>query len=199
RHAWINQEIVKGGQNIGAEALIDDVHGGWEFNFVSGQYVPAAPPLDGYYKWDTNPNGPTFSRKYTPAEAADLNDISDAALKTKPFYDPFKYAGLYDASTGSAVAALPEVRYNLLASAIPASSYAVAPNSVDLLREHPLGDRDFNMQEELKNRDQYGAVFWKENDATYGPDWIHSDFRDMAFTYVWPMYERMMELGNLNE
>ena len=55
------------------------------------------------------------------------------------------------------------------------------------------------MEAELKNKDQYNAIFWMENDATFGQNWIHSDFRDVSFTYVWPMYEKMKKLGNLDE
>jgi hypothetical protein len=125
-------------------------------------------------------------------------DISNENLRAKPFYGLFKYAGLYDNVTGDAVAAMPAVRYNLLATAIPASSYAVAPNAVDKLRTQFVTNRNYNMQNELKGKDQYGAVFWLENDPTYVEDWIHSDFRDVAITYVWPMYEKMIELGKLN-
>lgn len=195
RHAWVNQEIVKGGQNIGAEALIEVVHGGWEFNFEFGVYFPGVSPLDGYYKWDYIPR---VSRKFHPAEAADFTQISSADLKTKPFHDPFLYVGLYGPSTGSTIAELPEARYNLLATAIPATSYAVAPNAIDDLINHPQGTRNYNMESSLKNTDQYGAIFWVENDAAYNGDWIHSDFRDVACTYVWPMYEKMINLGKLD-
>jgi hypothetical protein len=94
---------------------------------------------------------------------------------------------------------MPAVRYNLLATAIPASSYAVAPNAIDELTANSQGNRNHNMESSLKNTDQYGAVFWMENDPTYNGDWIHSDFRDVAHTYVWPMYEKMIDLGQLKQ
>lgn len=30
-------------------------------------------------------------------------------------------------------------------------------------------------------------------------DWVHSDFRDVTFSYVIPMYEKMVELGKLEK
>ena len=29
--------------------------------------------------------------------------------------------------------------------------------------------------------------------------WLHSDFRNMAMPYVYPVYEQMLDIGNLRE
>jgi len=33
----------------------------------------------------------------------------------------------------------------------------------------------------------------------YASDWLHSDFKDIALPYVYPMYEKMLEIGQLTE
>jgi hypothetical protein len=190
RHAWVNQEIAKGGQNAITLGVFHDLNGGWEFNFQKAQYFRGLPPLQGYYEWDVNRNGPTFSRKYNPGEAA---GIPNDQLKQKPFFKPFLFPDLHDPAKGSAEAAKTEVKYKTLATGIPASSYAIACNAIDRIN---LGggavNKNFNIEAQFKNG-------WIENVGAEGDDWLHSDFKDVAFTYVYPMYEKMIDLGELNK
>lgn len=36
-------------------------------------------------------------------------------------------------------------------------------------------------------------------DSGLAGNWLHSDFRDVGLSYVLPMYEKMFELGNLDQ
>ena len=183
RHAWVNQEIAKGGQNILAGGLFHDLNGGWRFNFFH-----SAPP-SGYFVL-REPFYVPRERMYTVAEAA---TITNAQLRQKPFFAPFLFSDLHDPAKGSAEAAKTEVKYKTLASGIPASSYAIACNSIDEINfgGGPL-NRNFNIEAQFKNG-------WLENTGSEGDDWLHSDFKDVTFTYVYPMYEKMIDLGELNK
>ena len=123
-------------------------------------------------------------------EPDETEEITSNQLKTKPFYWPFKYGDLYDAAKGSAEADKKQVQYELLATAIPALSYAAAANPLEKLdEEDDSKDRNFNMMN-LKNGD------WP---AERGGEWYHSDFRDVAMSYTWPMFQEMIKQGELDE
>jgi len=108
--------------------------------------------------------------------------LSDNTLRTNPFYTPFRFGKLYNPDEGSAEALKKDVQYELLSAAIPAVSFAVAANPVDKLTEA----RNFNMMD-MKN----GG--WPRASG----DWVHSDFRDVAFSYVISMYQEMIDQGGL--
>ena len=76
-------------------------------------------------------------------------------------------------------------------------SYAVAVNEVNKLEQmNPGEDRNFNMPATLANEDSP----WPTHSFQIDPDdWLHGDFKDVAIQYVYPMYEKMIELGNLDE
>jgi len=111
---------------------------------------------------------------------------------------PFWYPDLYDPTQGAAVAADPDKREKLLATGLPATSYAIAVNPLDKLTP-PIGmNRNFNMPLELKAPD--GVIHWpKAINARNKEDWMHSDFKNMALQFVHPMYKRMIEITKLNK
>jgi hypothetical protein len=177
-YAWVSQEISKGSTLM--DSLLKDTHAGWRFHH--GTSIDPFNPLVGY----NTQIGPGTYRKYTPSEA---DTISNEALKTTPFHWPFKYQKLYSLSEGSAEAAKKNVQHELLAAAIPAVSFAAAANSVDILDlQIPGESRNFNMMN-MKNGD------WPRASG----DWLHSDFRDVALSYVVEMYEEMVNTGKLNK
>ena len=90
--------------------------------------------------------GSGLYRRYNPQEAD--AEITNNDLKTKPFYKPFIYGDLYDPALGSATAGVTSNRYKLLATGIPATSYAIAANSLDDLEDE---GRNFNMPVALKS------------------------------------------------
>ncbi|MCC5846382.1 MAG: alpha/beta hydrolase, partial [Verrucomicrobia bacterium] len=177
RHAWVKQEIGKGGKSLFFNPLFHDANGGWEFN--DGP--------NGYQK------GTAFGwRKFTPQEAE--NEITDTLLTTKPFHRPFLFPEIYDPELGAGVAANLHDRYVLLATGIPAKSFAIAVNRINELEDL---SRNFDMQAEMKSP-QTGS-HWPVQFTNYENDWLHSDFKDVALQFVYPLYKKMIEIAGLNE
>ena len=175
-----------------------DLNGGWEFNFVleaSTWSVPSS--LDGtYYKWEDHPtvSNAKITRKLTPEEARD--EITDEILRTKPFHRRFLYEDIHDPELGPDIAADIDKRHRLLATGVPASSYAIAANA---LEKFDLQDRNHNMQTEMKNPDAEWPVHPHVPGRMKPENWAHSDFKDVAIQYVHPLYEEMIRIGGLDE
>lgn len=183
RHAWVSQELAKGGQNWAiAGYTFHDINAGWNFN----------------PHWDMSTGGGlTFWRRRTPDEAA--AGISDAALKAEPFHGKFLLTNLHDPTQGSATAGVTTNRYKLLGSGIPAMSYAIAANNVPKLDQVNGGEqRNFNMPQDLRSSGGYSS--WPEHENSNSPeDWMHSDFKDVALQFLHPMYHKMIDLAELNK
>jgi hypothetical protein len=177
RGAWVAQEYVKGGTSVAAVAL-SRTQAGWRFNF--------APPFSGYLYEYSSPEGRKFHRMYLPNEAA--ADISNTELITKPFFSPFSEASLHSAALGNAKASEPKVQYDLLASGLPAISYAMAPNSLNGMAGN------INMESKMTDPAQWPSE--NHSGASTGR-WLHSDMREVALCFLYQMYEEMINLGNL--
>lgn len=94
----------------------------------------------------------------------------------------------------------PETQWRLLAHGIPAQSYAAAVNPLESLfaQNNSGAERNFNMP---GLRDA-GSLGWPQERIVNGPfdfNWLHSDFRNVAMPYVYPVYEQMLDNGNLRE
>jgi len=100
-----------------------------------------------------------------------------------------------DLMNASSTAGGLNVKYDLLARGLPALSYAAA---VDFLATPPLGQIDnIDMQAQGRLSGQ-----WPTEGHTSDEDqnsWLHSDFRNVALQYVYPMYQIMINKGPLNE
>jgi hypothetical protein len=191
RHAWVQQEIVKGGQHAVAASSFHDLNGGWRFNNnpTANTHLEA-----GYAKENLTGTG---WRPYTVAEAA--AEITDADLKLVPYHLPFLYHGLYDPAQGSSTAGVTTNRYKLLGSGIPATSYAIAANDLPKLNQVNGGEqRNFNMPQALRSPGGYSS--WPEDENSNAPeDWMHSDFNDVALQFLHPMYQKMIDLAELDK
>jgi hypothetical protein len=181
RGAWGNQELMKGTDL--ASYVQSRYQGGWGFNFNPQQF----PEYQGYVK-------PTFGgfRMYYPEEtpANVPGGITDEQLKTKPFFKPFKEFDLFSPTLGSAKAGELKVQRDVLAAGVPARSYAIAANPVPGLAGN------HNMDELRTWPDSWPA---ENHDGDSAGQWLHSDFRDVAINYLYKMYTKMIELGELNE
>ncbi|MDF3131216.1 hypothetical protein P0Y35_18550 [Kiritimatiellaeota bacterium B1221] len=179
RHAWVQQEIGKGGQNtIIFNRGFHDANGGWEFN--DGE--------DGYRK-------PAFLigwKPFSPEQAK--NEITDEELKTKPFHRRLLFPLLYDPELGHGVARDLIDFSTIMGSGIPAMSYAIAVNPLEELEEQ---ERNFNMQAELKSEE--AKTDWPVKFPDYAFDWLHNDFKNVAIQYIHPMYQKIIDLGELNK
>lgn len=164
-HAWVAQEISKGSDLM--DIILKDTHAGWHENEDS------AP-------WQAIQEQDNWEQRIDEL-------VSEEFVRQHPFHEPFRQPNLYDAAKGSAEGNSKEVQYRLLATAIPAKSFAVAANPINILRTK---DRNFNMMT-LKN--EHGE--WPRGEAA----WLHSDFRDVALCYVHKMYDKMINLEQLDD
>jgi hypothetical protein len=200
RHAWVQQEIGKGGQNPIAHTAFHEINGGWEIQVNPSRDTIQPLWNQGYSKPDllsiSLPGG--GYREYTPEEAED--EITNADLRLRPFYKPFLYSDLYDPAKGSATAGVTTNRYKLLGGGIPATSYAIAANAADpFLPENTGGEqRNFDMPAALKSPDGQGS--WPVHPKAKLPgDWMHSDFKDVSLHFIHPMYKKMIDSAELNK
>ena len=178
RHAWVKQEIGKGGKTAIFAEVFDDVNGGWNFN-------------DGLFGYRKSTILGGF-REFYPVEAK--NEITNEHLKTNPFHSLFLYPGLYEPAFGSQVAEDATDRELLLATGIPATSFAIAVNALDKLDPE---ERNFNMQLEMKSEEAKTA--WPIKFPLNPDDWLHSDFKDIAIQFVNPLYQEMIDIAELDK
>ncbi len=189
RLAWALQEMIKGLDGpLGLYAYnltMPDQHAGWQFN-------PA---------YDTS--GILLGTQ--PPDPASASLLTDAELRTNPFFEPFIGAGQgqagrfasYDGalllaplgdSEANTQAALKETQYKILAEAIPARSFAAASNEVNKFNP-PVGpSRNIHMHG-LQNG-------WPSSRPN--TNWLHSDLKNIAFSYVYKFYNRVIQEGGLD-
>ena len=164
-HAWVSQEISKGSDLL--DLVLRETHAGWHFNGESEEWQA----IKAQDNWE--------------GRIDEL--VSEDLVRQDPFYEPFNYPDLYDAAKGSAEANKKDLQYRLLATAIPAKSFAVAANPVNAFGNN--GSENINMMDLKKDN------AWPRND----PKWLHSDFRNVALCYVYKMYNDMINLEDLND
>jgi len=169
--AWIKQEMGKGKatkafvSGIGRDGWTST--GGWKFN------------SDAYLSYLPNPLDP-------PGTSAtnDPNTLTNAQLKTVPFFNPFR---TFDGQSvhgenGSAIAGDYNNRSFLLGHDIPALSNPAGSNEVD---EVAFGENtNTDMMSKLKS-------------GNWG-NWQHSDLKEQKMDHVWKLYEDMVSKGKLN-
>ena len=110
----------------------------------------------------------------------DTDGITADELRLHSFFKPFYRDDLY-ATNGSAVASSYEVRSKLLAEALPATSRAMGRN-----RLNDWGDS--------RNADLMTLnTGWPRANE----NWLHSDFKNVAFSYVHQFFEDMVAEGGL--
>jgi len=173
--AWVNQELLKGTTLAWLGPM--NAEAGWKFN---EDYDVVVPPV-----WPNN--SPTL--ELMPPAQANLLPLS--VLATNSFFEHFDDEALYGIN-GSAVAAQPAVRAKLLADAIPALSNPAGGNPIN----------NFNLPGQSRNHDMHGM---KDNDAwpqnrvqsDHGRDWLHSDIKNIAFRYVYKVFELISNEGGL--
>ena len=170
--SWAKQEMSKGRDLFSGGGLLHNGNGGWVFN-------PG---------WNVIGGNGQYVRR-SPAQAA---LIPAADLKTNPFFAHFANTTLLDANLGSAEAAIYDERARVLSEAMPALTNPAGANPVDLFEpEEPTGEsRNINMMT-LQNG-------WPQERGD-DQDWKHSDIRELAFLYSYKVYERITELGGLNQ
>lgn len=106
-----------------------------------------------------------------------MNPTVNPLLREEPFFNEFRVSGLFDPVNGSTIAQNSEVRAEVLGSGIPALSYAVARNAVDVF--HPPGgaDRNIDMMTLQTGWPADRVLSLWEN------RWLHSDLREVAYPF----------------
>lgn len=217
RHAWVNQEIGKGCQNLLFGGFNSPCQAGWEFNLDQDDLKVIGK------KGTTNgPHPSTVYKRLTASEVngrlsladGDPDKLTNEHLAQYGFFYHFEFDQLYAPITEGnnlkdnspnrndveTLLADDQALWSLLAHAIPARSFAAAVNILDRLPS----EKNINMHNlrEINPTSTNGSVYWpseRVNDDVLKHDWLHSDFRNIALPYVSNMYEKMLDIGHLRE
>ena len=184
---WKTQELLKGAgwsRSIAAIAM-ERTQGGWGFNPAwRGRYVPSGPTKStgGYYE------------RMDPASAG---RIPSAQLTQDPFFRPL-YEGCLRGPrllAPSPILDCANMRYDLLARAIPAMTFAAgaAPVPPSVAGAQVA---NFNL-ETLGRTDPKKWPTEGHGAARLAGRWLHSDFKNVALPYVAPLYAHMIEVAAL--
>jgi len=137
--------------------------------------------------WRFSTNYDSFGVHMSPANAGLL---STSQLQTNPFVE---FRGFHDPTLdapllGTSASAYAQTnRDRILSDAIPARTLPVGANFVTRLGV----DRNFNMPDEFKNR-------WPLSRTTEEElKWHHSDVREVAYTYIYKLFDEIVNDGNL--
>ncbi len=178
RGAWGNQEFSKGSRGAAASITMEPSQAGWGFN---SKYKSNQPP----YEIDAP----------DPATVLNYNDNDNYNyLRENPVFRGFLEEDLTGSTLGSAKAGEKLVRYHVLAGGIPALSFAAAANPIG---GDSMEGRDFNMSADFRTDENQWPT--EGHDGKSNKKWIHSDFYGVALSHVYKMYEKMIELGTLDD
>ncbi len=197
-HAWVAQEIVKG--RFSPAVYI--TQGGWGFaeGTALGYVGTLGPGGQGLIPM---PADQTDSTSVTDEEIAQFGlfygfedsdihgPIDDANALAGVTRTQAQASALVNQGTASGKAHL----YELLATGIPSRSYAAAANEVAALNPPGQPSRNFDMASSSM-RDGWPSGI---DSADGGMRWRHSDFKDISLRYVYPMYDKMIEIGELKQ
>ena len=104
------------------------------------------------------------------------------------------YFALFDPAVIDS-AADSELRNHLLATFVPAKQLAAGGvNRLAGMPDSGLEKRSFEMQADFGNGGWYDEARYTTTPDDY---WDHGDFKKAAMPYVWGLYEKFVELGEL--
>jgi hypothetical protein len=179
---WKTQELLKGvgwSRSLGAIAM-ERSEAGWGFNPAwRGRFVPnpASKAAGGYYE------------KLPPELASALTADQ---LRKDPFFAPLKESWLHEARPArlSPLLDSPHIRYDLLARAIPAMSYAAGASPIP--SSGPLSKlRNFDLEAHGRTPGRWPSEGHAA--AVTAGRWLHSDFKNVALPFVSPLFAKMIE------
>jgi pimeloyl-ACP methyl ester carboxylesterase len=197
QYAWVVQEKAKGNKQsfLDITPIAGSDYGGWGFN-VEDAYLPSP-----YWSTANTTSANTTSLNYAKTSpffnngwALFDNDLGGTTLGTIPHTND--YRNLFDPSPGG-LATLPYYQLNrFLAEAFPALSLPAGANSVNAVAPSGLGnpgDRNFNMPAKFVPDETH----WPRQPVVGGiPDWFHSDMKAVAYPYLYPLYDKFIEISN---
>jgi pimeloyl-ACP methyl ester carboxylesterase len=177
-YAWVWQEKGKGRGTF--NDYIASNHGGWGWNKYEDQYY-----------WHTNGgDGGMEVVQLDPASAARL---PDEQLRTNAFFDMSLDTALFTTSSSGSDYALAN-RNRILADAIPALTLPIGANPVPAF--DPI-HRNFDMQTTYENGWPSGRRKLEVGNTPAFGEWHHGDFRQVAYTFNYGLYDAFVNFGNL--
>ena len=141
-----------------------------------------------FHEWrgEMNPDDYTYCmERYAPDQAARM--IADGSITNNPVFNrDFSPMFDHDASLDD--------QWLAVAKYVPAVSSPVGGVAV---MEHCITD-NVNMNLDSSNGGVPRPNEWGRcSSHKYGTDWQHSDMKDMAYLYVYKLYEQLIQKGNL--
>ena len=182
---WKTQELLKGvgwNRSLGALAM-ERSQGGWGFNPAwRGPYIPNGP-----FKG----SGGRYGLLH-PSIAARLPATQ---LLKDPFFTPFNESWLHrlDHPVTSPLLRSPNVRYDLLARAIPAMTFAAGASPLPGVAAQ--GTENFDL--EALGRASGGWPTEGHSGKLKAGRWLHSDFKNVALPHVQPLFTKMITESSL--
>lgn len=184
---WKTQELLKGvgwTRSLGALPM-ERTQGGWGFNAAwRGRFIPSGPDrlLGGRYEL----LAPSVAER-----------IPDAQLRTHPFFRPFEERWLHVLSIapGSPLADMPKMRYDLLARGLPALSPAAGSTPFPI-----FGGNESIVNYDLEKQGRQVGGDWPldgHGSPLTRDRWLHSDFKNVALPFVYPLFLTMINRGAL--
>jgi hypothetical protein len=163
-YAFSFNELMKGTEINPYCLTSDSKYGGWGFNENAN---------DGYYTSCIDPTGDCGQMK--PDEANSINNR--AILKTKPFFNKNSdNAALFTYNLVDNTVLTTAMRERMLANEIPALTFAVGHMGIGNTIIRRVNIRDSFIPE--------GSPWPRDYN-----EWCHSDFINMAYPYLWRMYD----------
>ena len=184
---WKTQELLKGvgwTRSLGALPM-ERSQGGWGFNPAwRGRFVPSGPErlLGGRFE-------------LLPPEVAAR--ITDPQLRTHPFFRPFEQRWLHVPfiAPHSPLNDFARFRYDLLARGLPALSPAAGSTPFPV-----LGGRSSVVNYDLEDQGRRVGGNWPaegHGSPLTRDRWLHSDFKNVALPFVYPLFQTMINRGSL--
>ena len=175
--AWSKQELFKGcslwtGVNTFTFAGAE-IEGGW-----------------GFHCWTTNINNEAIKVRYSAADANAL--VANESIVTNAVFD-----------RGVSAMFKPDIsdfeKADILAYHIPAVSSPAG--KVISIGEKEADGLDYNLNDETCRENGWGREGASvENETGHQlivDDWLHPDIKNMAYFFIYPAFEKILEKGNL--
>jgi len=176
RYAWALQEKMKG--RTSTDLALGSHSGGWGFSST--------------YDTTRDENGNPIYPLTLPDPAATAQ-ITDDQLRSEPFFRDKTIVGIdldpvLFGQNGSQYAQQNQIM--LLARAFPAQTIAIGKTRVEKLTNDAGEERNFDMN-------QLFETGWPSSRAD--TDWHHSDMREVAYVFIYGLFEKFVTIGELDK
>ena len=119
-----------------------------------------------------------------PRTSNEITNLTDAVLRECPFFGHFENRNIYTSTNGVIVSGNPAYRAQLLADAIPAESFAVGANPVEVWGEEGKTANNVNMAVRFKDENNFSKSAVQ--------NWVHSLFVGAPYMCVHGFYDNIV-------